>query len=575
MPQVARLDLDDARAALEARHPTWSPRRLSGALDAVAGEVPDRPFVIDDVAGHSYAEVASWSGRIARGLVAAGVGPGDRVALLLPNQAALVAAFFAVARAGAVAVPLNVRLQPRELAFVLEQSGSVALLTVSAFRDTDVVGALDEIAPGWRTAAGSGALPDLRTVVLCDEGGLTALERDPDPALDAELAARDRVASPEDAATIFYTSGTTGRPKGVVLTHDMELRSAYGSAYTRAFEDGRRILFALPLHHVFAYIEGMLAALFVGGAIVIQAVFDPRETLQAIERHRVSEALFVPTMTLAVVEAVRAAPGRHDLTSLHAVMSAAAVCPARLWQEVVELLDVSELVTGYGMTETSAATTFTLPHDPIDQMVQTVGMPKLGGVAGDPALGGRLDAYATVDPETGEPLPAGAVGELVVEGPIVTRGYHDAPEETAAAFDARGRLRSGDLGRVRDDGYLELVGRSKDLYKCGGEQVMPPEVEGVITGMDRVEQAHVVALPDERMGEVGVAFVVVADGAAVTAQEILDHCRPRLARFKLPAHVVFCAAADLPLTASGKVQKFLLAQRAAALLGDGAPRTAV
>lgn len=556
-------ELDEVRQALEARHATWVARTLSEKLDAVAAERPRRTLVVDDIAGHAYAEVEAWSWRIARGLVAAGVGAGDRVALLLPNSAELVAAIFAVARAGAVAVPLNVRLQPRELEFVLGQSGSVALLTVSAFRDAEIVAALDEIAP---------RLPALKTVVLCDPGAvgpsaLAGFERAADAAIDAELAARAAAADPGDPATIFYTSGTTGRPKGVVLTHDMELRSAYGSAYTRGFEDGRRILFALPLHHVFAYIEGLLAALFVGGAIIVQATFDPHATLAAIERHRVSEALFVPTMTLAVVEAART--GDHDLSSLHAVMSAAAVCPARLWHEVVELLGVSELVTGYGMTETSAATTFTLPHDPIALMVQTVGQAKLGGVAGDPALGGRLDAYATIDPETGAPLPAGRVGELVVEGPIITRGYHDAAAETAAAFDAAGRLRSGDLGRVREDGYIELVGRSKDLYKCGGEQVMPPEVETVITALDAVEQAHVVALPDERMGEVGCAFVVVAEGASISAQEILEHCHAQLARFKIPAHVLFCAAADLPLTASGKVQKFVLVQRAAERVGRG------
>jgi fatty-acyl-CoA synthase len=557
------LELDHVRAALEARHPRWVARSLSGALDAVAAEVPERAFVIDDVAAHTYADVVAWTQRIARGLVAAGVRPGDRVALLLPNQAELVVAIFAVARAGAVAVPLNVRLQPRELEFVLRQSGSVALLTVSGFRDAAIVQALDAI-----------DVPALRTVVLCDEGGLDALERDPDSELDAELAARAAATSPQDTATIFYTSGTTGQPKGVVLTHDMELRSAYGSAYTRGFEDGRRILFALPLHHVFAYVEGMLAALFVGGAIVVQAVFDPHETLRAIERHRVAEALFVPTMTLAVVEAAKASAGAHDLSSLHAVMSAAAVCPARLWREVVDRLGVSELVTGYGMTETSAATTFTLPHDPIELMVETVGRPKLGGVAGDPALGGLLDVYATVDPETGAPLPPGAIGDLVVEGPIVTAGYHDAPQETAAAFDALGRLRSGDLGRVREDGYVELVGRSKDLYKCGGEQVMPPEVESVITALDQVEQAHVVALPDERMGEVGVAFVVAAEGAQIGVPEILEHCRGRLARFKIPAHVFFCAAADLPLTASGKVQKFVLVERAAVLAAGGVSQPA-
>jgi fatty-acyl-CoA synthase len=271
-------------------------------------------------------------------------------------------------------------------------------------------------------------------------------------------------------------------------------------------------------------------------------------------------------MSLAVVEA--AARGGHDTSSLHAVMSAAAVCPARLWRQLVEALGVSELVTGYGMTETSAATTFTEPGEPLDRLVTTVGRPKAGGVAGDPALGGRLAEYAVVDPLTAEPLPAGSEGELVVWGPIVTRGYIGAGDPNAGAFDARGRLRSGDLGRVRPDGYLELTGRSKDVYKCGGEQVMPAEVEATLAEHDGVEQAHVVGLPDEHMGEVGCAFVVAAEGHAPTADELLVHCRDRLSRFKIPAHVLFCTADELPLTASGKVQKFLLRERAAAALEE-------
>ena len=403
-----------------------------------------------------------------------------------------------------------------------------------------------------------------------------SLERDvavavcaPPGQLDAELDARARAVDPTATATIFYTSGTTGRAKGVELSHDQELRSAYGSAYTRAFEDGRRIVFALPLHHVFAYIEGLLASMFVGGAVVCQPAFDPVETLAAIERHRVAEALFVPTMSLAVVEA--AAGTEHDLSSLHAVMSAAATCPARLWHQLVERLGVTELVTGYGMTETSAATTFTLPGDPIDVMVETVGRPKPGGVAGDPALGGLLAAYATVDAETGTPLPDGAPGELVVSGPIVMRGYRDDPEENAIAFDGEGRLRSGDLGRVRPDGYLELTGRTKDLYRCGAESVMPAEVEAVLTERDDVEQAHVVAVPDERMGEVGCAYVVAAAGAQPDPDELIAYCRDQLSRYKVPAHVMLVEAAELPLTASGKVQKFVLAERATGLLGLRAP----
>jgi fatty-acyl-CoA synthase len=574
---MERFDVDEARAALERRHPAWVARTLHATLERVAGQHADRPFVVAVDGELTYAELEAWARRIARGLVAAGVAPGDRVALMLPNSAAFVAAIFAISRAGALAVPLHPRLHERELAFALRDSGAAVLLTVERFRDAPTGETLDALAPGWHRGGGGPSIPTLRSVVLCEgvapvtRPGATRLEqfeRGPDPDLDAELAARAAAVDPDAIATIFYTSGTTGRPKGVELTHDQELRSAYGSAYTRAFEDGRRILFALPLHHVFAYIEGLLAATFVGGAVVCQPAFDPAETLAAIERHRVSEALFVPTMSLAVVEA--AAATDHDLSSLHAVMSAAATCPARLWRQLVERLDVTELVTGYGMTETSAATTFTLPGDPVEVMVETVGRPKPAGVAGDPALGGLLAAYATVDPETGAPLPEGAPGELVVSGPIVMRGYRDNPDENARAFDDEGRLRSGDLGRVRPDGYLELTGRSKDLYRCGAESVMPAEVEAVLTERDDVEQAHVVAVPDERMGEVGCAFVVAAPGAQPEPDELIAYCRDQLSRHKVPAHVILVEAGELPLTASGKVQKFVLAERATTLLGLGA-----
>jgi fatty-acyl-CoA synthase len=576
---MERFDVDGARAALERRHPEWVARTLHDAFERVAAEHGDRPFVIAVDGDLTYAELEEWSRRIARGLVAAGVEPGDRVALMLPNSAAFVAAAFAISRAGALAVPLHPRLHERELAFALRDSGAVVLLTVERFRDAPTGETLDGLAPGWHRGGGGPSIPTLRRVVLCEgvapvtRPGATRLEqfeRDADPDLDARLDARARAVDPDAGATLFYTSGTTGRAKGVELSHDQQLRSAYGSAYTRGFEDARRILFALPLHHVFAYIEGLLASMFVGGAVVCQPAFDPGETLAAIERHRVAEALFVPTMSLAVVEA--AAGTDRDLSSLHAVMSAAATCPARLWRELVERLGVTELVTGYGMTETSAATTFTLPGDPIDVMVDTVGRPKAGGVAGDPALGGVLATYATVDPDSGAPLPEGTAGELVVSGPIVMRGYRDDADGNRYAFDADGRLRSGDLGRVRPDGYLELTGRTKDLYRCGAQSVMPAEVEDVLAERDDVEQAHVVAVPDERMGEVGCAFVVAVAGTRPDPDELIAYCREQLSRYKVPAYAVLVEASELPLTASGKVQKFVLAERATARLGPGRAR---
>ena len=584
---VARIPgLASRRAALEERFSPWRSRTLPAALREVAAEHPDRTFLIGDQESLTYAEVVDWSCRIARGLVARGVRAGDHVATILPNGPAFVAIRFAVGRAGAVTAPINYLLRAHELAYVLEQSRAVALITMEEFRDIDELSTLDEIAPGWDRLHGGDArvdrdsLPNLRLVVTVPhdarsdqrirsrrEGALSlgGLEREADAELDQELERRRESARPEDLATIFYTSGTTGRPKGVLSTHDMELRSAYGSALTRGFEDGRRILFALPLHHVFAYIEGLLASMFVGGTVIIQSAFDPRATLEAIERHRATEALFVPTMSLAVIEAART--GSYDTTSLHSVMSAAQSAPARLWRELRELLGVEQLVTGYGMTETSAATTFTFPEDPDELLPVTVGKPKLGGAAGDPAMRGLLAEYKTVDPESLADLPDGAEGELVARGPIVTSGYYAKPEETEAATLDGGWLRSGDLGWIDEGGYLKLTGRSKDLYKCGGELVMPTEVEARLSERADVAQAHVVGVPDERMGEVGCAWIVPAEGCEVEEDGLIAYCRAELARFKVPAYVLKTTAEELPLTASGKVQRFVLGERAIERLG--------
>jgi fatty-acyl-CoA synthase len=347
-----------------------------------------------------------------------------------------------------------------------------------------------------------------------------------------------------------------------MLSHDALLRSAYGSTWTRAFQDGRRILFALPLHHVFAYVEGLLAALFAGGAIIPQTEFDPVATLQAVQDHRADEALFVPTMTIAVLEAARAAS--FDLSALRAVMSAAAPAPVRLWQAVADELGVAEIVTAYGMTETSAAATYTQPDGPLELVAATVGTPKQGGVAGDPELDGRLVSYKTVDPLTGADLPSGAEGELTARGSILTHGYYGKALETAAALDDRGWLRSGDLGWIGADG-VTLTGRSKELYKCGGELVSPKEVEDCLTAHPAVAQAYVVGLPDERMGEVGCAWVVPTGAEPPGADELIAHCHRNLARFKVPVRVVFVAAGELPTTATGKVQKYRLIERSAAL----------
>jgi fatty-acyl-CoA synthase len=241
--------------------------------------------------------------------------------------------------------------------------------------------------------------------------------------------------------------------------------------------------------------------------------------------------------------------------------------PATLWAQIDEWLGPVELTTGYGMTEVTASSTVTRPDDPAERRRSTNGRLRDVGPAGDPALGSRLVAYRVVDPETGRTVAPGEVGELQAQGPGVTAGYYNKPEATAEAFTADGWLRTGDLGRIDADDYLTLVGRRKESYRCGGELVMPTEVEDLLVTHPAVLQAHVVPVPDERMGEVGVVFLVLRDSPEVTDEALLALCRERVARFKVPRHVLRIRAEDIPATPSGRARKFLLTQIALERLG--------
>ena len=556
-----RPPVADRQAALATRFPTWIARSLDGMLDAAAEGYPDRPYVITDAQSWTYRQLADWSRQLATGLIATGVKPGDHVALLMANYPEFVALKYAIARVGAVAVPLNILNRQAELGYVLAQSDAVLLVTMDCFRGLDTLAMLDQLMPGWEQNGGGQALPRLRTVIVFPtaSGQARALAM---PFAALEQHEPDGLAFPSSApgavADIIYTSGTTGAPKGVMLSHDQVLRTAFASALARAFEDARRIVFALPMYHVYGYAEGMLPVLFVGGAIVPQLRFEAADMLQAIAHHRVTDVLLVPTMTLALLDAARDAA--YDLSSLTSVLSSGARAPERIWREIRSLLGVTEITTGYGMTEVTASSTVTRPDDPFERLLESNGRLRDAGVAGDPALDGRLVSYRVVDPESELVLPAGAVGELRAKGPGVTRGYYNKPAETAAAFDVEGWFRTGDLGRIDKDDYLTLAGRLKESYRCGGEQVLPSEVEDVLTSHPGVAQAHVVPLADERMGEVGVALVVPCAGADVSADVLLGMVRERLARFKVPRHLFFVEPSDIPTTASGRARKFMLAE---------------
>lgn len=563
------LNVDARRERLVERFPRWEPRSLGEWLHDCVAEFGDRPLVITDERGLSYRETADWAVRIADGLAALGVRPGDHVGVLIANFPEFVPVKFAVALAGAVAVPLNFLYRTEELEYVLRQSECRVLFTMTGFSGLDYLDMLDEIVPGWSDGVRDHSrLPVLESVVQLSTDGRT---REGALTLDGltELGERNAGATagievdPLGPGDILYTSGTTGSPKGVLVTHDSVLRTGYASALTRAFGDGRRVLFSLPCYHMFGYVEGLIAATMVGGAVILLPSFDATGYLAGIERHRADDILCVPTMTVALLE--HPDRGRYDLSSLSAILSGAAPAPVWLWEQVRDEFGVSEIVTGYGMTETGGAMTLTRPEDPLELNSITIGKPKTAGVAG--VEGGALVIYRTVDPETGEPLPEGAEGELVSSGPTMMLGFWGKPEETAKAL-RDGWVFSGDLGRVRPDGYLEITGRSKELYKSGGELVMPKELEELLSALPEVSQAYLIGVPDERWGEAGCACIVAAPGGTLTAERVIEICKAKVARFKVPKHVVFFDADELPKTPTGKVQKFRLVHEVKARLGQ-------
>ncbi|MBA3742657.1 MAG: AMP-binding protein [Sporichthya sp.] len=572
---VSRPDADpnqvaqaaERRQALEDRWKVWAPRTIPQLLDVVAAEHPDRPYVITDERTYSYADIAAWSIRLAAGLAAQGIGPGDHVAVDLANYRETVALKYASGRLGAVTVSINFLLRQQELGYVLGQSRAKLLITMDRFRDLDYLAALDGLAPGWESGDFTG-LPDLTGVFVLRTGqgggerGRTVedLVAEGKNVSDAEILARTGEVDPDAVSDLLYTSGTTGMAKGAMLTHDAVLRTGYACAYTRAMDDGYRIGFAMPIYHVFGYVEATMSVPWVGGAICPKPSFDAVDMLASVSRHQLNELMAVPAMTAPMLDEAR--KNSYDLTSMTTMFSSGAAHRAGMFAEMREVFGVERMFTAYGQTETTASTTCVMPGDSVETLQGTLGCHKPAGLAGDPALGGVLARYKAVDP-AGNEVRAGEIGALIVRGPIITRGYFDKPAETAELIDPDGWLQTGDLGTFDEYGYLRLTGRKKESYRCGGELVLPSEVEEVLGAFPGVAAAHVVGLPHERMGEVGCAWIVpvdpddLPDPAAMVA-----FCKERLARFKVPAEVLFTAAADIPLTVTGRVKKFELVERA-------------
>jgi len=559
---------------LLADYRVWRRWTLGNFFDEVAEKYADRPYILTEDRAYSYGETRRIADTLARGYQQMGVRPRDHVALLMGNLPEFVFNLLALVKIGAVTITINTQLRERELEFILRDSDAVLLVANDKLGKNDytkILGAFLHSVDFGETPDKGGyeGFPYLKNIVIFSPEGREypntlamnqVLEWGKQAGDSKRGYVQKQTAYPDESCLIMYTSGTTAIPKGAVLTHDMLLRGSYASALARGYQDGRRIYFPLPLYHIFAIEQAFAAVLFVGGCMITHTQFTPQGALALIEKHKAYEMLGVPSIMMALLNC----PERkqYDLSSLKAAMIAAAPAPIPLWNRAAEEMGLTETCTGYGMTEVAGAGTIAKPGDSPENLSTRVGRELFGGSAGMEEFGGKVIQYKTVDPITGRDLKPGTEGEFACRGPIVIRGYYKRPQENADLIDKDGWLRTGDLGIIHPDGQFQLTGRSKEIYRAFGENVMPKEVEEHISTHPKVSQVYVVGVDDRIAGNIGAAFIEPKPNETINREEIIKHCRNGLAKFKVPRYIFSVKVEELPFTATGKVQKFKLVKMA-------------
>jgi acyl-CoA synthetase (AMP-forming)/AMP-acid ligase II len=519
-----------------------TPRLLHSSAERFSA----REAIVDVSDGRtlSFSGLATAAHDAARAFLAMGIERGDRIAIWVPNVWEWVVAALGLHSAGAVLVPLNTRFKGREAAYILAKSRAKVLVTITGFLHTDYVAVLRD-AVDLDTD-----LPDLETIVVlrgdAPDGTLPWAEfLTAGSAVESELAdARAHAVEPGDISDILFTSGTTGNPKGAMLTHAQTLRAYRDWSDVVGLEEHDRYLIVNPFFHAFGYKAGWLASLMMGATVLPQAVLDPAEVFERIPRDHVTVLPGPPTLYQTILNH----PGRgdHDLSSLRLAVTGAAAIPVELVVRMREELTFETIITGYGLTEACGIATMCRYDDDPETIANTSGR----------AIPG-VDVRVADD--GGAELGRGEPGEVVVRGYNVMLGYLDEPEETAATIDPDGWLHTGDVGVMDERGYLRITDRTKDMFIVGGFNAYPAEIENLFLRNEKVAQVAVVGVPDERMGEVGMAFVVLRPGAEATADELIAWSRGEMANYKAPRYVELVD--ELPMNAMGKVLKYELRDR--------------
>ena len=523
-------------------------RTLPDLLDEMAARRPAREFIVGGETRLTYAATRARVRQLAKGLYQLGVRRGDKVALLMDNRVEWLLVDFAVTLLGATLVPISTWSRARELGYVLNHCDATTFITIDRFLGQDYLAMLAEIG-----APSSDRLPQLKRVVPVGAERPAGMVRFEDlwdmgaDVSDATLDACQRAVTPDDVAYILYTSGTTSTPKGVQLQHRGLIENTWNIGERQHLGPDDRMWMGISLFWSFGCLNALGAVTTHGGCIVLQGHFDAALALALIERERCSVYYGTPNIALALWE--HPDRSRRDLSSLR---TGAAIGPPPAMQMVMDL-GAREICNVYGLTECYGNSNVSDASDPVDVRLHTVGRPL-------PGMEIRI-----ADRDTRRPLPAGEVGEILIRGHL-TPGYYKDPERNTEAFDAEGFFLTGDLGLIDADGHLHFRGRIKEMVKTGGINVAPLEVEEVLLGHGSVEQAYVIGLPDPRREEILAAAVVLKDGRHASEEELRAFCKQALAAFKVPQHFRIMTRADLPVTATGKVQKFRLQETLAAEL---------
>ena len=531
-------------------------------LEEMVKKDPNREFMVypDRDLRFTYSEFNERVNLFSKGLLEIGLVPGDHLGIWARNIPDWLTVAFATAKIGVVLVTVNTAYKSHELDYVIKQSDMKVLAIIDGFRDVDYVQTVYELIPELKShergKLKSKNFPFLKNVIYLGQEKHRGMYNSNELMLlgkhgnEEEFQKIKSSRNNEEVINMQYTSGTTGFPKGVMLTHRNILNNGYYIGERQKLSEKDRVCLPVPLFHCFGIVLGVLAVVTHGGTLIMVEIFDPLLVLAAVQKERATALYGVPTMFIA--EFTHPMFDMFDLSSLRTGIMAGSPCPIEAMKKVMEDMNMSEVTIAYGLTEASPVFTQTSVDDPIEKKVETVGtsMPHI--------------EVKIIDPNTGETLEPYQNGEIICRGYNVMKGYYKMPEMTAEAIEKNGWLHSGDLATVDNEGYYTIVGRIKDMIIRGGENIYPREIEEFLYTMPGIRDVQVVGIPDEKYGEIVGAFIILEEKYTITEEDVRDYSMTKIARYKVPKHVFFVE--EFPLTASGKIQKFKLKEMAAELL---------